>query len=55
MRAIIIERFGDPKKLVIQTLPDPEQALCVCGHTRGEHRAGPLRRLVRSLLGWPNA
>src|SRR5215469_7521963 len=26
MRAIIIEQFGGPEKLVIQTLPDPEPA-----------------------------
>ena len=28
-----------------------EQLRCCCGHTRGEHRAGPFRCLVRALRG----
>src|SRR5262249_37488076 len=32
-----------------------EQTRCQCGHTRGEHRAGPLLRLIRGLLGRSDA
>src|SRR4030095_5422274 len=44
--------YGD---LVSWALFFREQALCRCGHTRGEHRWGPVSRLVRALLGCPNA
>jgi hypothetical protein len=32
-----------------------EQLRCRCGHTRGEHRAGPIRQAMRRLLGRPEA
>ena len=32
-----------------------EQVRCRCGHTRGEHRSGLLRRILRLLTGHPDA
>ncbi len=32
-----------------------DQAVCQCGHTRGEHRARPIRRIMRLLRDHPDA
>jgi len=32
-----------------------EQIRCRCGHTRGEHHAGPIYQALRRLLGHPDA